>query len=297
VPATPFLVDRRALVRSFNRAGAQYERRAHLQRRVRADLLERLQYFSLEPGCVLDLGAASCASTLLLRERFPRAWLLGIDIAEGMLRAMPVARWPWQRSALQRVCADAAALPLQARSCDLVFSNLMLHWCDRPSLVFAEIARVLKPGGLLLFSTFGPDTLGELRLAWAAADEGSHVSDFIDMQELGDEIMRAGLAEPVLDVEHHRVHFPDARALMQELRQLGARHVAQARARGLTGRRRLALMLDAYERRREPKGLPATFEVICGAAFAGDGPPRAAQGAGSPHEFAIPVSALRRPRS
>jgi len=296
-PSSSFIVDRRALRRSFSRAAAQYERCAHLQRRVRSDLLERLQFFCIDPGCVLDLGAASCASTEQLHERFPRARVLGLDVAEGMLRAMPPARWPWQRRTVLRVCADAAALPLRSQCCDLVFSNLMLQWCDRPNLVFGEIARVLRPGGLLLFSTFGPDTLSELRAAWAAADDRSHVSDFIDMHGLGDEIMRAGLAEPVLDVEHHHLHYTDARALMQELRLLGARHVAQDRVRGLIGTRRLARMLDAYERLRQPGGLPATFEVICGAAFAGEGAPRSGRHGGDrPGEFAVPLSALGRPR-
>ncbi len=297
VATAPFLIDRRALRRSFSRAAPQYERNAHLQRRVRSDLLDRLQFFAIEPGCVLDLGAASCASTQQLRERFPRARVLGLDVAEGMLRAMPAARWPWQRGAVLRVCADAAALPLQSHCADLVFSNLMLQWCDRPDVVFGEIARVLRPGGLLLFSTFGPDTLGELRSAWAAADERSHVSVFIDMHELGHHIMRAGLAEPVLDVEHHRLHYADVRALMQELRQLGAQHATQDRARGLMGRQRLARMLEAYGRQREPAGFPATFEVICGAAFAGDGTAHSgASRESQPGEFAVPLSALRRPR-
>jgi malonyl-CoA O-methyltransferase len=290
-----FALDRRAMMRSFSRAASHYEQYARLQRQVRADLLERLQFFPLSPHWVLDLGAATCEAARALHQRYPRARVLGLDIAEAMLRAMPTARWPWQRGGVVRVCADAAVLPLQAGSCDLVFSNLMLQWCDRPEIVFREIARVLKPGGVLLFSTFGPDTLGELRAAWAAADTRTHVSSFIDMHDLGDELMRAGLAEPVLDVEHHRLHYPDARALMLELKQLGARNAALDRARGLTGRRQLARMLDAYERAREPKGLPATFEVIFGAAFAGGGA-TPARDAGTAAEFAVPVSSVRRTR-
>jgi|HubBroStandDraft_1064217.scaffolds.fasta_scaffold48206_2 malonyl-CoA O-methyltransferase len=290
-----FALDRRAVMRSFSRAASHYEQCARLQRQVRADLLERLQYFPLKPDSVLDLGAATCESARRLRERFPRAQVVGLDIAEGMLRAMPAPRWPWQRTGVMRVCADAAALPLQTGSCQLVFSNLMLQWCDRPDIVFREIARVLKPGGLLLFSTFGPGTLDELRAAWAAADTHSHVSSFIDMQDLGSELMRAGLAEPVLDTEQHRLHYPDARALMLELKGLGARNAVQDRARGLTGRRQLARMLDAYERSREPKGLPATFEIIFGAAFAGGDAARAG-GSGPGGEFAVPVSSVQRAR-
>lgn len=285
------------MMRAFSRAAPGYEAAARLDRQVRADLLDRLQFFPIEPAQVLDLGAASCESTRQLHQRFPRAQVLAIDIAEAMLRAAPESRWPWQRAGFARVCADAAALPLRAQSVDLIFSNLMLQWCDRPQQVFAEFARVLRPGGLLLFSTFGPDTLGELRAAWAAADDRSHVSLFADMHELGNGLMQAGLAEPVLDVEHHRLHFPDAHALMRELKLLGARNAALDRARGLTGRRRLDRMLTAYEGRREEKGLPATFEVIAAAAFADDGSSHPGRHSHrETGEFAVPVTAIRSTR-
>jgi len=293
----PFSIDRRAVMRAFNRAAPDYESAARLERQVRTDLLDRLQFFPLKPAQVLDLGAASCESTRQLHQRFPRAQVLAIDIAEAMLRAAPKARWPWQRAGFSRVCADAAVLPLRAQSVDLIFSNLMLQWCDRPQRVFEEFVRVLKPGGLLLFSTFGPDTLGELRAAWAAADAGSHVSLFADMHELGNGLMHAGLAEPVLDVEHHRLHYADARALMRRLKLLGAHNAAHDRARGLTGRHHLDRMLSAYEGMREEKGVPATFEVISGAAFADDGSSHA--GRHSPRvsgEFAVPATAIRTAR-
>jgi malonyl-CoA O-methyltransferase len=293
----PFSIDRRAVVRAFNRAAPDYETAARLERQVRADLIDRLQFFPLKPAQVLDLGAASCESTRQLYQRFPRAQVLAIDIAEAMLRAAPRARWPWQRAVFSRVCADAAALPLRAQSVDLIFSNLMLQWCDRPQLVFEEFVRVLRPGGLLLFSTFGPDTLSELRAAWAAADDGSHVSAFADMHELGNGLMHAGLAEPVLDVEHHRLHYTDARALMRQLRLVGARNAAHYRARGLTGRHQLDRMLTAYEGMREEKGLPATFEVISGAAFADDGSSHAGRhNRRDKGEFAVPVAAIRNAR-
>jgi malonyl-CoA O-methyltransferase len=270
---------------------------ARLQRRVREELLERLQYFTLAPQRVIDLGAGTCQAAQQLRSRFPRAQVLAIDIAEGMLHAMPRARWPWRRAGLARVCADARALPLAAQSVELIYSNLMLQWCDQPDAVFRELARVLKPGGLLIFSTFGPDTLSELRGAWAAADDHSHVSLFADIQQLGDGLMRAGLAEPVMDLEHYRLHYADAHALMRELKQLGARNAAQAPARGLTGRASIQTMLSTYERSRTPEGLPATYEVIFGAAFGGDGAARASDsGHGSPGEFAVPLSALRTAR-
>jgi malonyl-CoA O-methyltransferase len=297
VSAVPFSIDRRAVIRAFNRAAPNYEATAKLQRQVRADLLDRLQFFPLKPAQVLDLGAATCQSTRQLHQRFPRAQVLALDIAEAMLHAAPEARWPWQRTGFARVCADATALPLRPQSVDLIFSNLMLHWCDQPQQLFGEFVRVLKPGGLLLFSTFGPDTLGELRAAWAAADDQSHVSLFADMHELGNGLMQAGLAEPVLDVEHHRLHYADARALMHELKLLGAHNAAHDRARGLTGRGRLDRMRSAYESLREQKGLPATFQVISGAAFADDGTSHAGRhSTRAGGEFAIPVTSIRVPR-
>ncbi len=292
-----FALDRRAVQRSFGGAAAHYEQSAWLQRRVRTDLLDRLQFFSLAPQRVLDLGAGTCQATLQLRRRFPRAQVIAVDLAEAMLRAAARPRWPWQPRAT-RVCADARRLPIAAGSIDLIYSNLMLQWCDQPDEVFGELARVLRPGGLMLFSTLGPDTLRELRSAWAAADDGRHVSLFLDMPQLGDALARAGFAEPVLDVEHHRKHYPDARTLMRELKQIGARNAVQTRARGLTGRGRLAAMLAAYEQLRTNQGLPATFEVIAGAAFGGAaGGGDAGGGSRQRAEdgtVAIPLSAIRR---
>ena len=290
-----FSLDRRALTRSFDRAGAGYDAAAQLQQRVRAELLERLRFFALEPQSILDLGAGTCQSSVALHRRYARARVIALDIAPGMLGAAPRPGWPRRR--FERVCADAYALPLAGRSVDLIFSNLMLQWCDRPDLVFRELARVLKPGGVFVFSSFGPDTLRELRLAWESVDAGVHVSQFPDMPQLGDALMRAGLIEPVMDVERHRLLYPDAYALMRELQRIGARNAASSRSRALTGRTRLQRMVETYELQRTASGLPASFEVIFGAAFGA----AAANGGGraddsSAGEYAVPLAALRRSR-
>jgi malonyl-CoA O-methyltransferase len=289
-----FALDRRALARSFDRAGAGYDAAALLQQRVRAELLARLQYFALDPQCILDLGAGTCQGSLALHRRFARARIIALDIAPGMLRASPRLGWPRRR--FERVCADAYALPLASRSVDLVYSNLMLQWCDRPELVFRELARVLKPGALFVFASFGPDTLKQLRLAWESADQGIHVSQFPDMPQLGAALMHAGLAEPVMDIEPQQLLYPDVRSLMRELQRIGARNAASGRARGLTGRDRLQRMIAAYEQWRTPAGLPATFEVIFGAAF---GPAAELSGGGdaaSADGYAVPLASLRRSR-
>jgi malonyl-CoA O-methyltransferase len=289
-----FALDRRALARSFDRAGASYDAAAQLQQRVGAELLARLQYFALDPRCILDLGAGTCQGSLALHRRFARARVLALDIAPGMLRASPRPGWPRRR--FERICADAYALPLASRSVDLGYSNLMLQWCDRPELVFRELARVLKPGALFVFASFGPDTLKQLRLAWESADQGIHVSQFPDMPQLGAALMHAGLAEPVMDIEPHQLLYPDVRALMGELQRIGARNAASGRARGLTGRDKLQRMIGAYEQWRTPAGLPATFEVIFGAAF---GPAVEASGRGdaaSVGGYTVPLASLRRAR-
>jgi malonyl-CoA O-methyltransferase len=158
-------------------------------------------------------------------------------------------------------------MPLADASVDLIFSNLMLQWCDVPDMALREFQRVLKPRGLLTFSTFGPDTLMELRAAWAAADQRSHVSRFIDMHDLGDALVRARLAEPVLDVERFTLTYDTAVALMRDLKAIGAQNATAGRAAGLTGRATFATVTQAYERFRVDGRLPATYEVVLGQAW------------------------------
>jgi malonyl-CoA O-methyltransferase len=289
-----FRVDRRAMTRAFNRASLHYDAAAALQGEVRAELLSRLEFFALKPQLIVDLGCGTAHGAAALRARYRRAQVLAIDIAPGMLRAARRRGWPWRRFA--RVCADALALPLAAQSVDLVYSNLMLHWCDDPALAFAEVRRVLRPGGLLLFSTLGAATLQELRDAWASVDTTPHVSAFADMPLLAAALQHAGLREPVMDRDLRLRHYPQAATLMGELREIGEHNAAVDRRRSLTGRHRLALMCATYEHQRGPKGLPATWEIIYGAAFApAEQPGR--QGHVQPvpaGETHVPLSALGR---
>jgi len=314
--ATAFALDRRALARSFNRAATGYDAAAWLQKLARSELIERLQYFVLQPRAVLDLGAGTCQASIELAGRYPRARVLALDLAEGMLAAAP-RRWRPRRR-IERICADAHALPLADHSVDLVYSSLMLQWSDRPDRLFPELARVLRPDGLLAFVTFGPDSLQELREAWAEADHGAdsadsadsahgaHVSEFPDMPQLGAALMHAGFVEPVMDVEQHRRDYPSADALMHELKRIGAHNAAAARRRGLTGRSRMRSMRAAYERARSASGLPATFQLLFGVAFRGGGahggtagpgpgPGGTATGTALPGgEYAVPIGQLRR---
>jgi malonyl-CoA O-methyltransferase len=268
-PREVFQLDRRAVARAFDRASASYDAAAALQERVRNELLARLEELKPQPRSVLDLGAGTGHASRALKRRFAQATVVAVDIAPGMLeRARAQSRWLRR---FERVRADAYALPFRDGAFDLVFSSLMLQWCDDLDGVFTEMARVLAPGGLLLFSTFGPGTLSELREAWASSDsQADHVNQFFDPHALGSALLHAGLGEPVLDVDRIVLRYSDTLTLMRELKAIGARNASRGRPRGLTGRRRLAEMTRAYEALRIDGTLPATYEVIHATAWGGE---------------------------
>jgi malonyl-CoA O-methyltransferase len=262
-------LDRARMRAAFERASAGYEAAATLQARVAAELLERLEAFRFAPRVVLDLGAGTGRVTRELRRRYPRALAIALDIAPGMLREARRHQGLWRPFA--RVCADALRLPLADASVDLVFSSLMLQWCEPLAGALAEVRRVLAPAGFFAFSTFGTDTLSELRAAWAEADGASHVNRFLDVHEVGDAVARAGLSEPVLDVDRVELDYPDTLALMRDLKAIGAHNATAGRPRSLTGRARLERMQRSYERLRRGGALPATWEVIYGACWGAPG--------------------------
>jgi malonyl-CoA O-methyltransferase len=250
--------------RSFDRASASYDASAVLQREVRSLLLARLELTALAPRVVLDAGAGTGEACRALKARYPKARVLAVDSAPGMLRAA-AARRSWFRP-FYALGADAARLPLADGSVDLVLSNFMLPWCE-PDAVFEEFRRVLAPRGFLTFTTLGPDTLKELRAAWAKVDSHSRVLQFIDMHDLGDALVRAGFIEPVLDVERYTLEYRDALALARDLKAVGARNATAGRLKGLTGPRKFAAMQSAYEAHRRSGRLPATYEVVFGQAW------------------------------
>ena len=270
-PQGPFHLDRARLRASFERASASYEAAASLQARIAAELLERLELFRFAPGVVLDLGSGTGRATRELKRRYPHARVIALDIAPGMLRVARRHQWPWRR--FDRVCGDALRLPFKDGSVDLIFSNLMLQWCDPLAAALSEARRVLAASGFFSFSTFGPDTLHELRSAWAEADGYNHVNRFADMHEVGDALVRAGLMEPVLDVDRIEVGYPDVLALMRDLKAIGAHNVTAGRPRALVGRERFTRVQQAYEAFRCDDRLPATYEVIYGASWGAAGRP------------------------
>ena len=210
---SPFHLDRRRVRRNFGRAARTYEQHDALQREVQQLLLDRLGFYLQAPQRVLDVGAGTGRGSALLKERYGKAEVIAVDLAVPMLQAAKQhSRW---LKPFQRVCADATALPFPDHSVDVLHSNLCFQWIDDLAALFGECARVLRPGGLLAFSTFGPDTLRELRAAWAAADRQSHVSRFLDMHDVGDAMLGAGLRDPVLDVDRFTLTYSSPAMLLK----------------------------------------------------------------------------------
>ena len=280
--SAPFRLDRPGIRASFDRASTTYEAAAVLQARVADELVSRLEPFNFTPEVVLDLGAGTGRMTAALKRRYRRSLVIALDLAPGMLHEAR-RHQQWLRR-FERVCGDAMRLPFADASVDVVVSSLMLQWCDPPDAAFAEIRRVLKPEGFLALTTLGPDTLIELRTAWAEADSETdaatpvynHVNHFTDMHDVGDALVRAGLSEPVLDVDRIQLTYPDTLPLMRDLKAIGAHNVTAGRPRGLLGRARLKRMQQAYETFRRNGQLPATYEVVYAVAWGATGKPASA---------------------
>jgi len=277
-----FTLEKHQARRAFERAARDYERAAGLQREVGARLLARLDVVKLTPGRILDLGCGTGFCAHALRRRYRKAEVIGLDIAPAMLREARRGDGWWRRP--RWLAGDAERLPFADAGFDLVISNLALQWCD-PDWVFQEVARVLRPGGVFMFTSFGPDTLRELRHAWAAVDGAPHVHGFIDMHDLGDALVRARLAEPVMDVDRLTLTYKDVLSLLRELKDIGAHNVAHGRSPTLTGKARFARFRAAYEAQAREGLIPATYEIVYGQAW---GRPAADAG------VAVPLTQLER---
>jgi malonyl-CoA O-methyltransferase len=250
--------DKRSVAASFSRAAASYDGVAGLQRTVGDALLTRLPA-ALAPKRWLDLGCGTGHFSRALAARFPLAEGLALDIAEGMLRhARPLG------GATHFVAGDAERLPLRDASVDLLFSSLALQWCGDFAGVLGEARRVLRPGGCLAFSSLCVGTLQELRDAWQAVDGLVHVNTFRHFEDY--QRLCAGSALQLVGLERRAevLHFPDLRQLTHELKALGAHNLNPGRPGGLTGRARMLALIDAYERQRQPQGLPVTYQVVYG---------------------------------
>jgi malonyl-CoA O-methyltransferase len=266
------LLDKRQVRRSFERAAAAYNQAAVLQHEVCKRMLERLAYIKLDPKAILDAGSGTGNALTALMANYRGVPIVALDIALPMLReGRARLRW-WQtlpglRPDLHPVCGDIEQLPLASESIGLAWSNLALQWVNDLPRVFRDVFRALSPGGLLMFSTFGPDTLKELRAAYSGVDRHTHVNRFLDMHDIGDMLVGAGYADPVMDMEQITLTYPDVRALMRDLKSIGAHNATQGRAAGLSGKSVLQAVTGNYEALRRDGRLPATFEVVYGHAW------------------------------
>ncbi len=275
-----YLIDKARVRASFSRAANTYDAAAVLQKRVRDEMLDRLSLINIAPEAILDAGCGTGLGSFALQKRFKSAQVFSLDIAMGMLQKAQQQR-PWLQKVLGKnglICADIESLPIADHSVDLVWSNLALQWCNDLDSCFAEFKRILKPNGLLMFSSTGPDTLKELRAA--SSNGNTHVSRFIDMHDIGDALTRTGFSAPVLDVEHYTLTYDDAKSLMNDLKSIGAHNATQGRARGLQGKGFLQNLSQNYEQFRSEGKLPATYEMIYGHAWVNDSSPVSTRSAG-----------------
>ncbi|MEY4683948.1 MAG: hypothetical protein RLZ25_407 [Pseudomonadota bacterium] len=257
IPRDQFKIN---VARSFGRAALTYDGVAELQRKIGRALINQLPPLAAE-SVVLDLGAGTGFFARHLAGMFAEARVIALDIAEPMLRQAQSGFGGYS------VVGDAEALPFSNESVDLVFSNMCIQWCRSPDRLFAEIRRILKPQGRVIFSTFGPQTLSELRRAWAAGDDYDHVIDFSSAAEIEQAMESAGLIWSDKAYWLERCPYPDVFALMRELKGLGARNASGHRSRGMTGKGRLAAMIAAYppaESGIGKGGIVATFEMMGG---------------------------------
>jgi malonyl-CoA O-methyltransferase len=270
-----YRIDKARVRASFDRAANTYDASAVLQAEVRKRMLERLNLVKITPERILDAGCGTGHASRALGKRFPQSHVLALDIALGMLHQTAQQRGLMQRLLnLDRqsgICGDIERLPLADRSIDLLWSNLAIQWCNDLDRAFGEMYRVMRPEGLLMFSTFGPDTLKELRQASAVDPDHVHVSRFIDMHDIGDALVRAGFSAPVLDVEHFTLTYDDVIAVMRDLKAIGAHNATAGRPRGLLGKGFLDRLTERYEKFRQEGKLPATFEVVYGHAWKPEG--------------------------
>lgn len=258
-------IDKLEVRRAFSRSADSYDEVAILQREIGNRMVERLDYVKLEPKVILDVGAGTGHCSELLLQRYTKAKIISLDFALPLLsKAGKRGRWLRRPNCL---CADFEQLPLADQSVDLVFSNVAIQWCTDLPKAFREFIRVLKPNGLLMFSTFGPDTLKELKAAWAQVDAQSHTSEFVDMHDIGDMLVHSQYADPVMDAEHLTLTYETVNGLVKDLKSLGAHNATQKRHKGMTGKKRWQSMLNAYEQFRVDGRLPATYEVVYGHAW------------------------------
>lgn len=290
--------NRHAIQQHFDQAATRYDDAALLQKAVASHLIERLELIKLQPQTILDLGSGTGLVTKQLQTHYPKCQLIALDLSSAMLKH---AQKSWPQTTWQKIThpltkqnaqpwfinADGNHLPLADQSVEMVISNLMLQWCDDLDQIFKEVRRILKPGGLFIFTTLGPDTLKELRNAWRTLDKHPHVNEFIDMHDLGDALIRCGFGQPVMDMEMFTLTYSKPIQVLKDLKAIGATNAHQQQHKGLMGKTLFTNMLNAYAEQakatRTDGMVAASYEVVHGLAWADEeiikGPNRNKNGA------------------
>ena len=261
--------SKQAIRRSINRCVSSYDNAAVLQTIIGERLFERLDLVKIEPNFILDIGCATGKLTRQLQQRYKKAKVLGVDLSDNMCRyAQKQRKWLAKERYL---CADAEKLPFGDNSVELIFSNLMLQWVDNPDQFFHEMQRVLVPGGLIMFTTYGPDTLKEMQQSWMQVDNGIHVNRFIDMHDIGDSLTKSGFNGTVMDNEVITMTYESIAVLHQDLRDTGEVNLNEGRSRALMGKSRWKSYISAYLQHQTDSGdIPASWEIAYGHAWAND---------------------------
>jgi malonyl-CoA O-methyltransferase len=267
----------------FDQAARSFASASFIHDEARRRLLERMGAIRIHSGTFIDLGSALGSGALALGERFPDARIVAVDSSREMLRRSVAGDYA-------KLVGDAARLPFPDRSVELIFANMVLPW-TRPDRFFSEARRVLTAGGVVMFSTLGPDSLKELRAAWLRDDDAIHVHGFFDVQTLGDLAVGAGLEEPVLDVDRIKVSYSELSAAIRDLRATGSTNTAGGRRRGLTGRGRWHRFVEALWQDQGEGRLSLTMELIFGQAFGATG----VSTVGADGEILVPVDRLKPP--
>lgn len=255
--------------KAFNKSALEYELAAKVQHEIGTRLFERLQYLKITPKRILDLGCGPGAFSRELSVLFPKAQIVGLDLATAMLLEAR-KKYSWRRK-WPLVRADMMSLPFAIGSFDLVFANQVIHWGNPVAQVFRELNRVMNLNGCLMFTTLGPDTFKEIKTAWSGANHYAHVNEFADMHDIGDSLMAERFLDPVMDMEILSVHYKSLPHLLKALKSQGVRNVNPERNQGLTGKASWQQFENNFEALRTGDGLfPLTYEVVYGHAWKGE---------------------------
>jgi len=254
------------ICQSHQKIATIYDKHSEVIHLIGERLIEKLDFIKLSPECVLDLGSGTGQFLKPLKKRFPKAKIIGVDIALSMLKQNRKKQGWFNKFPL--CVANNINLPFKDNSVDFIFANMLLPYCLDLSKTFKEMTRVLKPEGLLLFSSCGPDTLKELKLAWQAVDTYEHVNRFVDMHDIADVLLGENFSDPVVDMEMLTVNYTSIKQLLKDLKGSGSINLNSDRFKGLSSLQRLAKLKDNYPKKAQY--FPATIEIIYGHAWGSD---------------------------